>query len=726
MITYDKEKRMFHLRSVNTSYVFRILNDYTIEHLYYGRRLSNTVGLEYSSYKTEIKSFSSLNYESDGMMSTEMVSQEYAFFGSCDMRRPSFHAQYADGSRITKAKFVGYKISKSKPKLNGLPATYTENDDEADTLEITVRDELFGLELTYRYSVFDKYDAITRSVSAKNCGSADINISSMQSLCLDFPDDKFDFVHLCGIWASERHVEKNPLVHGSVQIESRRGSSSHNHSPFFALARKDAGEEHGEVYGFSLVYSGNFEAGVESDNYNRARAYMGINSFDFNWLLQPGESFDAPEVVMVYSDCGIGAMSRIFHKLYAERLARGYWRDRERPVLINNWEATYFDFNEQKILDLAECAKKVGIDMVVLDDGWFGKRNDDKSSLGDWFEDKEKLPGGIASLSRKVKEMGLKFGLWFEPEMVSPDSELYRAHPDWCLHIEGRGRSLCRNQLILDLSRDDVCEYIIGFMSSYLDSGNIDYIKWDMNRNMSEVGSAKLEPARQPEVAHRYMLNLYKILETLKTKYPNVLMEGCSGGGGRFDAGMMYYFDQYWTSDDTDAMERLYIQHGTSTVMPSAFMAAHISGVPNHQIGRTTPMSTRAAAAMCGQFGYELDITKMSEEELAELSSQVKYYRSIRDVIHNGKMYRLESPFCGRHTAWEYVLGNRVVLATFTNSAVPNAVARYIRLRGLEPEACYHLVGTDVFYGGDVLMNNGIRLEQKLDYIGEIFELEKV
>lgn len=708
----------------------RLKSDWILEHLYYGKKIENLTGMGFRAVENS-RGFCAVDYTTKDefeSLSTENINQEYAFFGSADLRKPSFHARYADGSRITKMKYVSHKIYDGKNKLEGLPATYSEDDAEVKSLEIKLRDDLTGLELTLLYSAFENNDAIARSVRAFNGGDKAIDISAVMSMNVDMADEGFDIIHLVGGWARERHIERKPLMSGTMKIESRRGSSSHHHSPFIALAKKETTEESGEVYGFSLLYSGNFEAGVEKDTFNTIRAFMGINSFDFCYYLDKGETFTAPETVMIYSCAGLTDMSQKFHRLYRKNLARGKWRDKERPVLINNWEATYFDFDEGKILDIAKKAKSVGIELMVLDDGWFGKRNNDRCSLGDWTENREKLPDGVDGLAEKVEALGMKFGLWFEPEMISPDSDLYRAHPDWCLHVANRGRSEGRYQLILDLSRDDVCDYIIGFLSDILKKSKISYVKWDMNRNMTEVGSAKLPPERQAEVSHRYMLGLYKVLETITAAFPDVLFEGCSGGGGRFDAGMMHYFNQYWTSDDTDAVERLFIQYGTSMVMPSAFMGAHVSAVPNHQTLRVTPMKMRADVAICGQFGYELDITKMSDDELAEVKKQIEFYKSIRSVVHNGDMFRIESPFESSRTVWEYVSEDKrtAVLCSYVIANMPDRDAERIKLRGLESEKNYRLRGTDIVLSGDVLMNYGWRAisENNLGSEISIFDAE--
>ncbi len=730
-IYYDKENKLFHLKTPGSSYIFSLHGSGLLRHIYYGKRIDDITGLSDAIPGTTLGwNGTAGDYDSKGeYWSSDALPQEYAFYGSTDLRKPSFHAILSDGDRITKPVYQGHSIFASKPKLEGLPATYTESDSESQTLEIEMKDEKSGLVLIYRYSVFEEHDAIARSVTAKNTGSESIDISAIMSASVDFVGSDFDFIHLWGAWARERHIERTPLVRGNIHIESRRGASSHYHSPFFALAKKDADENHGDVYGFSLLYSGNFEAGVENDCMYSSRAYIGINSFDFNWRLEPGEQFDVPEAVMVYSSRGLGEMSRTYHRLFRTRLARGKFRSAERPVLINNWEATYFDFNEEKILDIAKTAKKAGIELMVLDDGWFGKRNHDDCSLGDWSVNRDKLPSGIDGLARKINDIGMKFGLWFEPEMVSPDSDLYRAHPDWCIAAPGRGKSEARLQFVLDLSRADVCDYIISFMSQHLESAPISYIKWDMNRYMTEIGSAKLPPERQQETAHRYMLGLYRILEELKTRFPDVLMEGCASGGGRFDPGMMYYFDQYWTSDDTDALERLYIQHGTSLVLPPIFMGAHVSEVPNHQTGRTTPFKMRADAALCGQFGYELDITKMTEEELCQIKEQIRLYKSVGSVIHNGDMYRLLSPFEEDRTAWEFISEdkNTVVLLCFIASAHANFPAGTIFPTALDAKSIYRLRGTDKTFSGALLENCGIYMHGfNRDYQSEVLIFDKI
>ena len=462
-----------------------------------------------------------------------------------------------------------------------------------------------------------------------------MSITEISYQRIDFNKDGYDFMQLSGSWGRERHVERIALNTGNKSIESRRGASGHQQNPFIALLSRDANEEHGEVYGFSLVYSGNFLAQAEIDQYNTTRISMGINPFGFSWLLESGETFQTPEVVMVYSSEGIGKMSRIYHKLYRTRLCRGKFRDTVRPVLVNNWEATYFDFNAEKIEDIAKVGKQLGIELFVLDEGWFGKRDNDKTTLGDWVVDKNKLPKGLEYLANRVNKLGMQFGLWFEPEMISPDSDLYRAHPDWCIHVPNRTRSKARTQLILDLSRKGVCDYIITSVSSILKSAPISYVKWDMNRNMTEIGSLLLPAERQRETAHRYMLGLYSVMNSITTSFPNILFESCSGGGGRFDPGILFYMPQTWASDNTDAVERLKIQFGTSIVYPVSTIGSHVSAVPNHQVYRHTSLKMRGDVAMSGNFGYELDLTKFSIEEKEQVTLLQKIETEIGNEANN-------------------------------------------------------------------------------------------
>lgn len=726
-IYFDEKNKVFNLQTKNTSYIFAVIQDKYLFHMHYGKKVSSVCNVE--EYARQFN----MNYATEDSTSNGVIGdylpQEFSTFGSADYRKPTFHAQYENGGTVSKFSYKGYKIYGGKPALSGLPATYAESDSEATTLEIYLKDEYSGLEATLLYTVFEEIDAIARSIQYKNSGKAPVHLKSVLSMSVDFVDKDFDFVHLPGSWARERMIEKIPLGHAKIEMGSNRGTTSHIRNNFYALSRKNATEDAGDVYGFSLVYSGNFEAGVDVCGQSTARAYIGISSFDFDWTLNEGDTFQTPEAVMVYSDEGFGKMSRIYHKLYRTRLCRGKYRDEERPVLINNWEATYFDFNEEKILKIAEKAKSAGIDLMVLDDGWFGKRNSDNCSLGDWVEDKNKLPDGMGGLAKKVNDMGMKFGLWFEPEMISEDSDLYRAHPDWHIHVSGRPCSLGRRQMVLDLSRKDVCDYIISAVSAMLKKANISYVKWDMNRYISEFGSSKLPADRQGEFAHRYVLGLYHVLEELTKAFPDVLIEGCSGGGGRFDPGMLYYSPQIWTSDDTDAIERMYIQHGTSLVYPSMSMGAHVSAVPNHQVKRVTPISLRGNVAMAGQFGYELDLNKLPEEEFEEVKHQVAFYKSIRETVHQGDMYRIRSPFDydAQATSWEFISGDKkqAVLFYYTMHGKANPTIDFVKLRGLDDTAVYVDAESGKEYTGDFLKNIGIPFKNSHDYESKVIVFNK-
>ena len=725
-ISFNQNKKMFHISSNKTTYIIKILDTNHLISLYWGKKL-NSDNVEYVFRTRDFGSFLTNTDNINGFM-IESTSLEYPSFGATDLRSPAIEFQFKDGTSATDLRYKCHNIYKGKNKLDNLPATYIENDTEAETLEITLIDSLKNVEVILSYSVFEEFNAITRSVKVKNLSKEPVNIERILSANFDFKDAKFDFIQLSGAWARERDFVRTPLRRGSQSIESRRGASSHAQNPFIALARPDTNEHTGDIFGFSLVYSGNFLANIEVDMYENSRVQIGINPFDFKWLLESGEEFQAPEVVMAYSHEGITGMSHIYHNLYGKRLCRGKYRDKTRPILINNWEATYFDFDDKKIEAIAKEASSLGIELFVLDDGWFGKRNDDKSSLGDWFVNEEKLNGGLNNLANKINNMGMKFGLWFEPEMVSPISKLYEKHPNWCIHIDGRTKSTARNQLILDLGRNDVKEYIIETVSNVLKSANIEYVKWDMNRNMSEVASSVLDPARQRETSHRYILGLYEILEEITNRFPNILFESCSGGGGRFDAGMLYYMPQVWTSDDTDAIERLKIQHGTSIVYPNVTMGCHVSAVPNHQAHRITPLKTRGAVAMSGNFGYELDITKLSNEEKEIMKEQINFYKEVRDTIQCGKLYRLSNPFEDNDVAWMYVSDDKkeIIVTLVRQYATVNRGFTNLKLKGLDENSSYEVVGENLTLGGDILMNLGLNIPMfEGDFASKVWRLIK-
>ncbi|HEY8347408.1 MAG TPA: alpha-galactosidase [Symbiobacteriaceae bacterium] len=713
-IYYNEPQRLFHLQGPRYSYVMQVTPEGYLTHLYWGRRLhSHDLAWLLPPLPRKLRGqFRQPPVPECRYEPLETLPQEYPGYGGGDFRHPAYQVQLPDGSTVGELTYLTHRIEPGKPRLSGLPATYVESPDEAETLVITLADRVSGLTVDLTYTVFAHHDALARSARLQNTGSGNLKVLRALSAALDFHRSDFDFLHLSGASNRERYIERTPLRPGMQAIESRRGASSHQQNPFIALLSRDATEDHGEVYGFSLVYSGNFVAQAEVDMYHTTRVSMGINPFDFSWLLEPGESFQTPEVVMVYSDQGLGAMSRTYHDLYRTRLARGVYRDQVRPIVVNNWEATYFDFDAEKLESIARVAADLGIEVFVLDDGWFGHRDNDESSLGDWYVNTRKLPGGLSDLAKRVSSLGLGFGLWFEPEMISPDSDLYRQHPDWCLHVPGRPRTLRRHQLVLDFTRPEVRKAVGDMIAAVLRSAPIRYVKWDMNRNMTEIGSAALPPERQRETAHRYILGLYELLERLTTEFPHVLFESCAGGGGRFDPGMLYYMPQTWTSDNTDAIGRLKIQFGTSIVYPAIAMEAHVSAVPNHQVGRITPLETRGHVAMAGNFGYELDLTKLTEKERATIRDQVATYKRIRPVIQFGDLYRILSPFEGNEAAWIYVTKDkRQAVAFYVHIlAEANPPVRRLRLKGLDPDRTYRIEGMDRLYRGDELMYAGLYL----------------
>ena len=726
-IIFNKENRLFHIKSKKTSYVMRVLETGHLINLYWGRKI-NSNKIDYVVKKRPCGSFLA-DLDNVDALHLEIIPQEYPSYGNPDLRSPAVQIKLANGTTVTDFRYYSHEIYNGKKALQGLPATYVENEDEAETLEITLKDELAGLRVILSYTVFKNYDVITRSCKVVNDSKEEVDVLRALSANVDFRHSDFDLIQLSGSWARERHIIRTPLRNGGQCVESRRGASSHAQNPFIALVSKDTTEDKGEVYGFNLVYSGNFLANVEVDMHSNARAQIGINPFDFTWNLEAGDEFQTPEAVMVYSPNGLTGMSHIYHDLYRERLCRGTHRDKERPILINNWEATYFDFNNEKIKDIAKESSNLGIELFVLDDGWFGERNNDDCSLGDWFVNEEKLKGGLSSLVKDINEMGMQFGLWFEPEMISPKSKLYEEHPDWCIHIEGRVRSEARKQLILDLSREEVCDAVIEMLTNVLKSAPISYVKWDMNRNMTEIGSPAWPAKKQKEVAHRYMLGLYKILENITTNFPNILFESCSGGGGRFDGGMLYYMPQTWTSDDTDAIERLKIQEGTSLVYPVSTMGSHVSAVPNHQVHRITPLHTRGVVAMAGSFGYELDITKMTDEEKEEVKSQVKFYKNIRKTIQFGDLYRLKSAFDSNEAAWMNISkdGNNLVVSYVKKYAEANVLPKRLKLKALDENSLYEISETGEVFGGDELMYIGLEIgELNGDYQARSWTLRRI
>lgn len=740
-IVFHEKNRMFHLFNDKISYIMAVLPNGQMGQLYFGKRIHQR---EDYSYLLEMmaRPMGSYVFENDRTLSLEHVKQEYGVYGSTDYRCPAVEILQENGSRISDFCYKSHTVSGGKPKLKGLPATYTESDSEAETLTLVLEDKVTGIELELLYTLFAGSGIIARSARFLNCGKKPVHLLKAMSLCMDLPDHDYDWIQFSGAWARERYPKKRRLETGIQSVGSMRGHSSHEHNPFVILKRPTADEFQGEVIGFSLIYSGNFLAQAEVDTHDTTRVLLGINPEWFDWKLEPGEEFQTPEAVMVYTDRGMNDMSQTFHRLFQKRLARGYWRDRERPILINNWEATYFDFTEERIVEIAKKAKEQGIELFVLDDGWFGKRTSERAGLGDWKANPERLPEGITGLAQKIEALGMKFGLWFEPEMVNKDSDLYREHPDWILSVPERRQSQGRYQYVLDFSRKEVVDYIYDRMAEILGSGKVSYVKWDMNRSITECWSAALPADRQGEVFHRYILGVYDLYDRLNTAFPEVLFESCASGGGRFDPGLLYYAPQGWASDDTDAAERLKIQYGTSYCYPISSIGAHVSASPNHQIMRSTPLYTRANVACFGTFGYEMDLNRLTAEEQEEVKRQTAFMKKYRSVLQFGSFYRLESPFEGNVTAWMSVSGDRktAVVGWYRTLNGINMGYTRVKLRGLEPDSVYRVSEDGVLRGeyyGDELMNVGLvtsdadsgellpGMRPSCDFDSRIFVLEK-
>lgn len=738
-IIYNEKTREFHLYNQEISYIIKILDNDQPGQLYYGKRLTHKEDFSHL-FEYAMRDMSPYAFEGNSTFSLENIKQEYPTFGCGDMRFPAYEIERENGSHVVEFVYKEHKIYNGKPKLEGLPATYVESDDEAQTLELVLEDTSINTRIVLLYTIYEAFPVIARSVRFECDSDEKITLLSAMSACVDLPDKDYEMIDLAGVWARERHVRRHKLDYGIQSIYSMRGCSSYQFNPFLALARENADEFQGKVYGFSLVYSGNFLAQTEVDNYDTVRVLMGIHPNEFKWTLGKGESFQTPEMVMVYSEAGLNGMSQTFHKLYRTRLARGTWRDKVRPILINSWEAFYFDFDAPKLLGLADAAADLGMELFVLDDGWFGKRDDSTSSLGDWYPNEEKLKGTLKELAEKINAKGLKFGLWIEPEMTNKDSDLYRAHPDWLLAEQGKRICHSRTQYVLDFSKKEVREYIGDMLENLLAEVPVSYIKWDMNRTFSEVFSNGNDREYQGKVCHKYILGVYELYERLTSRFPHVLFESCASGGARFDPGMLYYAPQGWTSDDTDAIERLKIQYGTSMVYPVSCMGSHVSASPNHQTNRVTPIETRADVAYFGTFGYELDLLKLGEEDKAEIRRQIAFMKEKRDLIQKGTFYRLKSPFEGNETAWMIVSEDqkKALVGYYRVMQPVNVGFKRLKLKGLKEDTCYKVSGYDYDCYGDELMQVGMILSDsasgvwkkgvndKGDFQAEVFEIVAV
>ena len=708
-IIYNEKTREFHLYNQEISYIIKILDNDQPGQLYYGKRLTHREDFSHL-FEYAMRDMSPYAFEGNSTFSLENIKQEYPTFGCGDMRFPAYEIERENGSHVVEFVYKEHKIYNGKPKLEGLPATYVESDDEAQTLELVLEDTSINTRIVLLYTIYEAFPVIARSVRFECDSDEKITLLSAMSACVDLPDKDYEMIDLAGVWARERYVRRHKLDYGIQSIYSMRGCSSYQFNPFLALARENADEFQGQVYGFSLVYSGNFLAQTEVDNYDTARVLMGIHPNGFKWTLGKGESFQTPEMVMVYSEAGLNGMSQTFHKLYRTRLARGTWRDKVRPILINSWEAFYFDFDAPKLLGLADAAADLGMELFVLDDGWFGKRDDSTSSLGDWYPNEEKLKGTLKELAEKINAKGLKFGLWIEPEMTNKDSDLYRAHPDWLLAEQGKRICHSRTQYVLDFSKKEVREYIGDMLENLLAEVPVSYIKWDMNRCMSEVYSHTASAADQGKVMHQYILGVYRLYEKLTGRFPEILFESCASGGSRFDPGLLYYAPQAWTSDDTDAVERCKIQYGTSLVYPVSSMGSHVSAVPNHQVLRNTSLKMRADVAYFGTFGYELNPNSLTEAEREAIKKQTAFMKEHRSLIQYGTFYRLQSPFAGNEMAWMVVSEDKkeAIVGWYRFLEPINIGYRSVRLQGLDPKLPYQISDMEMALYGDELMQAGL------------------
>ena len=712
-IIYNEERQQFHLFNDEISYIMELINEEYLAQVYYGRKVQ-TFNQRNPYPHVSRSSFSPSPADwLDRHFTLDAIMQEAPGYDTSDYRQSIIEVTYPDGTQATNFKYESHVIFQGKKPLEGLPATYIVEEDEAQTLEITMLDAHRQFKAILSYTIYTDRAVIAKSIRYVNASPETIVLNKAASACLDLPDYDYELIQMTGSWAREKHLKRDPLTMGIHTFDSKRGASGSAQQPFISLVRPQTTEATGEVYGFHFVYSGNFAIEVEVDNYEQTRVLVGINAHHFSWQLEPNQAFQTPEVIYVYSSQGLNGLSQTYHHLYRERLARGEHQYAERPILINNWETTYFDFNEEKILDLVDGAKELGVELFVLDDGWFGKRNSDKTSLGDWFVNREKLPGGLEQLAEKVKARGLKFGLWFEPEMVSEASELYQAHPDWALQVKDYPLSKGRDQLILDFSRQEVREAIFNQMTAILDVVPIDYIKWDMNRTMTEVGSIGRDAKQQLETSHRYMLGLYDFLERLTTRYPHILFENCSSGGGRFDPGMVHYMPQSWASDNTDAVERLKIQYGNSLVFPTSMICAQLSEVANHQVGRMTNVEMRANVAMSGNFGIMLNLARESQADLAVVKASVEWYKTHRRLIQYGDFYRLISPFESNETAWLFIdqAKEEGVLFYFQILSQASQPLKKVKFQGLDPDSFYEIRGQ--ILSGDELMAYGLYLNHE-------------
>ena len=727
-ITYDGSTGTFTLHTDETTYQMRVDEHGYLLHLYYGTRSAGDMSylLTYADRSGMCGQPADVR---ERTYSLDVLPQEFPFQGTGDMRSPLLVVRDAEGTFGCDLRYDRHEIRAGKYALEGLPAVYA--DDEADgseTLSITLRDRRLGLEIELLYGVLPRTDVITRAAVVRNAGPRRVVVERAQTASLDFVHGDFDVITFNGRHAMERRPERRRVGHGAFAVGSRRGMSSNQYNPFMVLSDHDATECSGRAWGMMFVYSGSFHAEVEQDQYEQVRMQMGLSDELFSYPLEPGESLIAPEVILSFSAHGLERLSHNLHRCVREHVCRGPWRDRARPVLLNSWEAAYFDFDAASLVRLAEKAAELGIEMLVMDDGWFGNRVDDRRGLGDWYVNEEKLGCTLAELADKVNALGLKFGIWVEPEMVSEDSNLYREHPDWALAVPGKDPVRGRDQLVLDLSRSDVRDNLFSQLCAVLDQAHIEYVKWDYNRSITDIYSRVADD--QGKVLYDYMIGLYDLLERIVSRYPNLLIEGCSAGGGRFDAGMLYYTPQIWTSDNTDADNRMLIQYGTSFGYPCSSMGAHVSACPNEINGRDVPLSTRGLVAMAGGgFGYELDLLELPDRACELIRQQVRTYHEIEHLVREGRYYRLLSPQDQDCCAWEFVAkdGGEAVVCAVVLQVEGYGVAHYVVPRGLTPHASYREISTGEVYAADALMDMGLPLAVSCaPYASRMYRFERI
>ena len=706
--------QVFSLTTNDSLYQMKVDQYGILNHTWYGP--NTEMDMSYIEDYPEISFSANLwDTEKSRMYSLNDRLLEYPCGGISDFREPALLLRVPDGSSSLDLRYYSYEILEGKYSIEKLPASF-DRDHKTQTLKITLKDTVYDIFVDLLYGIFEEENVITRSVTIRNMTPFEIQVKKAVSASLDLPESDYKVIHFHGRHAMERLAERTSLSHGTFSIGSRRGQSSHQHNPGIILAKNNTNETSGEAYGMLLVYSGGFEADIEKDQLDQIRATIGLRSENFRWQLKPCEHFCAPEAILSYSEKGLGVLSNQYHDFIRSHLIRSSFVHQKKPILINNWEATYFDFNGEKLLSIAKSAHELGIELFVLDDGWFGERHNDDSSLGDWFVNEKKLQMPLRQLVEKIHALGMQFGLWIEPEMVSENSKLYRDHPNWVLRSPLRDPARSRYQLVLDMANPEVVDYLEQVFTKLIEENEIDYIKWDMNRSISDFYAPSLSPKTQSEMAHRYMLGVYDLADRLTSRFENILFEGCAGGGGRFDAGMLYYFPQYWCSDDTDAHNRCFIQHGTSFFYPISATGSHVSAIPNHQTGRNTSLYTRGIVAMAGTFGYELDLSELSPKEKEEVKEQIKVYKSMQELVLEGDYYRLSDPNQQNVSAWSFVSKDKkkIIVQAVVFEHKPNMKKPHVFLQGLDENRWYRRKEDGHLFTGKALMKAGLFLPDQL------------